>query len=169
MPTVMNVLGPLTNPAGATRQVIGVADPSLLNLIAEALAVLGHTRALVVHGEPGMDELSPLGPTRIVELQGGETREWILDPREELGWEAFEPAELAGGGPEENAAIVKRILKGEQGGAPRAAVVLNAGAAVYVAGQADTLRAGVARAEQALDQGEGWRRLEALRQASNAR
>jgi anthranilate phosphoribosyltransferase len=168
MPTVMNVLGPLTNPAGARRQVVGVADPALLELIAGGLRVLGHERALVVHGHPGLDELSPLGPTDVVELVDGELRRWSFDPRSELGWEPFDPADLAGGSPEENAARVRAVLRGEIGGGARAATVLNAGAAVYVGGLAGSLSEGVARAAAALDAGEGWDRLGALREASRA-
>jgi len=166
MPTIMNVLGPLTNPAGARRQVVGVADPSLLGLIAEALAVLGHERALVVHGEPGMDELSPLGPTRVVELSAGRVEERVFDPRRELGWPEFSAAELAGGSQQENAETVAAVLRGERGGAARAAVALNAGAAIYVADRTPTLREGVESAERALDLGGGWEQLERLREAS---
>jgi anthranilate phosphoribosyltransferase len=90
MPTIMNVLGPLTNPASARRQVVGVSDPQLLPLIAEALAVLGHVRALVVHGAPGLDELSPLGVTSILELKEGEVTRWVFDPQQELGWPAYD-------------------------------------------------------------------------------
>ncbi|MGI9180043.1 MAG: anthranilate phosphoribosyltransferase [Longimicrobiaceae bacterium] len=168
MPTLMNVLGPLTNPAGARRQVVGVSDPSLLELIAPALQVLGHERALVVHGEPGMDELSPIGTTEIVELQGGELRRWTFDPHAELGWSDQDPAELSGGSPDENARKVEGVLRGRLGGAARAAVALNAGAALYIAGQAESLVAGVARAEEAISAGAGWERLEALREATRA-
>jgi anthranilate phosphoribosyltransferase len=166
MPTIMNILGPLTNPAGARRQVVGVADPELLTLIAGALRVLGHERALVVHGEPGMDELSPVGTTRIVELRDGEVRESVFDPRAELGWEAYAAADLAGGDPAENAAVVEGVLKGERGGVARAAVVLNAAAALFVAGRADSIVDGVAIAEQAVSDGAGWERLEMLRDHS---
>lgn len=166
MPTIMNLLGPLTNPAGARRQVVGVADAEVLPLIADALAMLGHERALVVHGEPGLDELSPLGATEVIELRGGETRRWRFDPREELGWPAYDAAELAGGTPSENVATVLGVLKGERRGAARAAVVLNAGAALYVAGMAGSLVEGVSRAEEALDAGAGTERLERLRRAS---
>jgi anthranilate phosphoribosyltransferase len=162
----MNVLGPLTNPALASRQVVGVADPALLPLIAEALRVLDHKRALVVHGEPGMDELSPLGPTRILELDGSEIRDWVFDPREELGWPSYDARELAGGDQAENAALVTGVLQGRVGGGARAAVVLNAAAALYVGGTADSLIDGVRLAEGALDAGAGWERLEALRDAS---
>jgi anthranilate phosphoribosyltransferase len=167
MPTIMNVLGPLTNPALASRQVVGVADPDLLDLIANALRVLGHERALVVHGEPGLDELSPLGPTRILELRDGEVRGWTFDPRSELGWPSYDPAELAGGDQAENAAMVAGVLKGRVKGAARAAVLLNAAAALYVGDAADSLEEGVRLAEEALDRGSAWDRLEALRAASN--
>jgi anthranilate phosphoribosyltransferase len=166
MPTLMNVLGPLTNPAGTRRQVVGVADPKILPLIAEALRVLGHLRALVVHGEPGMDELSPLGSTRMIELRDGELREWTLDPARDLGWGFADASELAGAGREENAAVVAAVLKGERGGAARAAVLLNAAAAVYLADGANSLPAAVEVAGRALDAGEGWRRLELLREAT---
>lgn len=168
MPTLMNVLGPLTNPASARRQVVGVSDPGLLELIAGALSVLGHERALVVHGEPGMDELSPLGRTTIIEVAGHETRRWSFDAQRELGWGAFEPRDLAGGGPEENARIVTGILKGEVGGAARAAVVLNAAAAIYVAGKAGSLVGAIATAEESVDRGSGWERLQALRAATRS-
>jgi anthranilate phosphoribosyltransferase len=167
MPTVMNVLGPLTNPAGARRQVVGVADPALLDLVAGALSVLGHARALVVHGEPGLDELSPLGPTTIVELHDdGEISRWIIDPRSDLGWPEMAPVDLAGGSREENAAIVEAVLRGQGASAARAAVAINAGAAIYVAGQAATLVDGVRVAEEVLDAGSGWGVLERLRNAS---
>ncbi|HET8656368.1 MAG TPA: anthranilate phosphoribosyltransferase [Longimicrobiaceae bacterium] len=166
MPTIMNILGPLTNPAHARRQVVGVSDPSLMRLIAEALGVLGHRRALVVHGEPGMDEFSPLGATRVIELRDGVIDEWVLDPRAEFGWSGFSESELAGGDREENAATVEAVLRGARGGAARAAVTLNAAAALYVAGGVESMRDGVERAERAIDEGAGWERLELLREAS---
>jgi anthranilate phosphoribosyltransferase len=166
MPTVMNVLGPLTNPAGARRQVVGVADPALMELIAGGLRLLGHERALVVHGQPGLDELSPLGPTTVIELKSGELSRWSLDPQAELGWEPFEAGELAGGSPDENAATVRGVLRGEIRGAPRAATLLNAAAAIYVSGMATTLREGIDAATAAIDGGGAWDRLAALREAS---
>jgi anthranilate phosphoribosyltransferase len=167
MPTLMNVLGPVTNPAGARRQVVGVNDPALMPLIAGALRELGHERALVLHGEPGMDELSPVGRTRILELREGEITESEFDPVAELGCSAF-PAveELAGGEREENARKVADVLRGRVGGAARAATVLNAGAALYVAGLAPSLVDGIHRAETALDAGAGWDKLLALREAT---
>jgi anthranilate phosphoribosyltransferase len=167
MPTLMYVLGPLTNPARVARQVVGVSDPALLPLIGGALRLLGHRRALVVHGEPGMDEFSPLGETRVLELDGGELREWTLDPQADLGWPEYALAELAGGDREENAATVAAVLRGERGGAARAAVVLNAAAALYAADLAGSLADGLVAAEAALDAGAGWERLEMLREASH--
>nr|MDQ3388772.1 anthranilate phosphoribosyltransferase [Gemmatimonadota bacterium] len=168
MPTLMNVLGPLTNPAMARRQVVGVSDRGLLELIAGGLRALAHEHAMVVHGEPGMDELSPIGATEVFEVRDGEIRRWSFDPRDELGW-AFAGAEgLAGAEPEENARIVERVLRGDLGGAARAAVTLNAAAALYVGAKAASLAEGVAQAEEALDRGLGWERLLALREATHA-
>lgn len=166
MPTIMNVLGPVTNPAGARRQVVGVSDPALLELIAGALAELGHDRALVVHGAPGMDELSPLGPSEVLEVDGGRVTRRVFDPVEELGWERFGPEGLEGGERRENARKVEEVLRGSVGGAARAAVLLNAGAALYVAGMSESLVAGVRAAEAALDAGRGWDKLRQLREAA---
>lgn len=167
MPTVMNVLGPVTNPAGARRQVVGVSDPSLMELVAGALLELGHERALVLHGEPGMDELSPVGRTRMLELRDGAITEAEFDPRESLGWSGFTVEELSGGERDDNARKVADVLRGRLGGGARAAVTLNAGAAIYLAGIADTLVDGVAAAEAALDAGAGWDKLLALREATS--
>ena len=166
MPTIMNLLGPLTNPAGARRQVVGVSHPELLELIAGALQTLGHARALVVHGEPGLDELSPIGPTDVVELKDGALTRSTIDPSS-FGWSHAEPDELAGGDPAQNARVVVDILSGDRSGAARAAVVLNAGAAVYLGGLAENLAAGVAEAEKALDAGAGMKALERLRSTSH--
>lgn len=168
MPTVMNVLGPLSNPAGAKRQVVGVADSSLLELIAGALQVLGHERALVVHGEPGLDELSPLGVTRGFLVDQGERSPFVIDPQADRGWPAFDPAELGGGSPEENAAMLLAVCRGEREGAGRAAVTLNAGAAIYVAGQADSVWDGVDTAEAAIRSGAAIAAVEALRRFSDS-
>ena len=163
--TIMNVLGPLTNPAGARRQVVGVADPALLPLIAGALRELGHIRALVIHGEPGMDEVSPLGETRVVELAGEEIREYGVSP-EMLGVEPIERADgLAGGDPPANAAVIERVLGGEHGPA-RSAVVMNAAAALLVGGAADSWEDCARLAERSLDQGRAGAALERLRAAS---
>lgn len=167
MPTIMNVLGPLTNPAGARRQVVGVADPALVDLIVQALATLGHSRALVVHGAPGMDEVSPSGATRVAELRDGQVVEREITP-ESLGLERYALEGIAGGEPEDNARLIRRILAGEEAGAARAVVVLNAAAAIYVADRADTLAEGVERAQEAIDAGAALRTLDALIEASNA-
>ena len=165
MPTLMNVLGPVTNPAGARRQVVGVSDPALLELIAGALAELGHERALVVHGQPGLDEVSPIGTTEIVEVNAGTVTRRTFDPAV-LGWEPFTARGLEGGDPQENVRTVVAVLRGETRGVARAAVLLNAGAAIYASGQAGSLEAGVTAAEAALDAGRGWDTLQHLRDAS---
>lgn len=164
--TVMNILGPLTNPAGARRQVIGVADERLLDLIPGALQELGHLRALVVHGAPGMDEVSPLGPTRVAELKDGQVSEYEVD-LEHLGIEPVESSELAGGEPEENAGVILRVLAGEPGAA-RTAVVLNSAAAILVADLCDTWPDAVRLAEKTLDDGAAAGALDSLRVATNA-
>jgi anthranilate phosphoribosyltransferase len=165
VPTIMNLLGPLTNPAGARRQVVGVSDPALLELIASALLELGHDRALVVHGEPGIDELSPLGTTDVIELRDGALRRYQVEPGD-FGWGQFQPKGLAGGGPEENAAIIRGVLGGGGPDVARAAIVLNAGAVIYIAGLADSIEAGVAEAERAIDTGAALERLELMRDAA---
>lgn len=164
VPTVMNIVGPLANPAGAGRQVVGVAERNRMQLLAGALLALGTRHALVVHGEPGLDELSPLGPTHIIEVQGGETREWTLDPVE-LGFRDIPAADLAGGTPEENAVIVEAVLNGRGPRGARAAVILNAAAAMYVGGAARSIAQGVPMATAALEAGEGAAALDRLRRA----
>ncbi|HKJ01604.1 MAG TPA: anthranilate phosphoribosyltransferase, partial [Longimicrobiales bacterium] len=164
--TVMNILGPLTNPAGARRQVMGVADPRLLPLVAHALRELGQERALVVHGARGMDEISPAGPTHVAELSAGEIREYDVSS-EELGLPEADLSDLAGGSPEENAAVISDVLAGAAG-APRRATLLNAGAAIYVAGLAPSLPAAVTLAAASVDEGRARDALERLRAASVA-
>ncbi len=165
IPTIMNILGPLTNPAGARRQVVGVADPSLVELVAKALQELGHLQALVVHGEPGMDELSPVGPTQVTEVDGDSIRSWQVRP-EDVGLTAARLEELAGGEPEENARIIEKVLQGRERGGPRTAVLLNAGAAIFVSGRMADLAQGVAAAEEAVESGSAWEALQRLRAAS---
>ncbi|MFV1986830.1 MAG: anthranilate phosphoribosyltransferase [Gemmatimonadota bacterium] len=159
--TIMNLLGPLANPAGVRRQVVGVASPDLLDLVAASLRELGHERALVVHGEPGLDELSPLGTTRVLCVEGESVSEMSVHPSD-FGWPEFEAADLAGGEPAENAKRVRRVVGGEEGGVARAAVVLNAAAAFWVAGEVDDLAAGVGRAQRSIDSGAALRSLEGL-------
>ncbi len=165
MSTIMNLLGPLTSPARVRRQVVGVATADRLELIAGALAELGHERALVVHGEPGLDELSPLGPTRGVRLEGGRIERLEVRP-EDFGWSGLDAGELAGGTPDENARVAREVLQGDRRGAARAAVVLNAAAAFYVAGRCDDLEAGAELARTSLDSGAALDTLERLRETS---
>jgi anthranilate phosphoribosyltransferase len=166
VPTIMNILGPLTNPARARLQVVGVSDPSLLEIVAGALQALGHERAMVVHGAPGMDELSPIGESDVIELKNGRLDRYVFDPAVELGWERWSPLELEGGEPVDNARIIGTILEGAMAGAPRAAVTLNAGAAIYLAGLADSIRDGVAVAGRTIDEGKASTVLDRLRIAS---
>jgi anthranilate phosphoribosyltransferase len=149
--TVFNFLGPLTNPAGASRQVLGVSDRHYQETIAEALVGLGCERALVVAGEEGVDELTTAGATRVVEVADGGTQEWFVRP-EDVGVEVEPLAAIAGGEPDENAAVVRRVLDGEAGPALEV-VVLNAGAAILVGGRADDLAGGVASAREAISSG----------------
>ncbi len=165
IPTVMNMVGPLANPARAGRQVVGVAEPARLQLIAETLAVLGTRRALVVHGEPGMDEISPLGPTTVVEVDTGALHSWTVDPTI-AGISGIEASDLTGGDPTENAAVITAVLDG--GGPPgaRAAVLLNAAAALYVSREGILFADAVESARTALQAGAGRDALARLRVAS---
>jgi anthranilate phosphoribosyltransferase len=165
IPTVMNIVGPLANPASAGRQVVGVADARRVPLIAGALRTLGTVRALVVHGEPGMDEISPLGTTHVVEIVDGATRDWTIDPARH-GFATGRADELRGGPPAENAAAVLAVMENRAPATAIAAVVLNAAAALFVApdGPADYGDAIVA-AQKGLRDGAGMRALERLRAA----
>lgn len=165
IPTVMNIVGPLANPAGAGRQVVGVGDAHRVPLIAHALRKLGTQHALVLHGEPGLDEVSPLGPTRVVEIRGDDERVFTIDPVE-LDCRANDPAELAGGGPDDNARIVREVLEGKSTPGARAAVILNAAAALYVAGDSTDFSKAVTRAREGLRAGVGIDALDRLRGAS---
>jgi anthranilate phosphoribosyltransferase len=167
VPSVMNLLGPLANPAGVRRQVVGVADPDRAPLVAGALARLGAEHALVVHGRVGMDEIAPQGITDVWEIRAGESvTTWQLDPaRQRLA--IAEVATLAGAEPPANARRIERLLADGRDDAPGlAAVLLNAGAAVYVAGLAPSYDEGVARARAALEAGKGREALERLRRVS---
>jgi anthranilate phosphoribosyltransferase len=149
--TIFNLLGPLTNPAGATRQLVGVADSSYLDTIAGALSRLGTDHALVVASEDGLDELSITAPTAVVEVRDGALERYTISP-EEVGLAQSHPDEVPGGDPEANAATARRIFAGQRGGA-RDLAVLNAGAAIYAADQAESLKEGVRAAEAAIDSG----------------
>jgi anthranilate phosphoribosyltransferase len=158
--TVFNVLGPLTNPAGARAQVVGVYAPSLVRTIADVLAQLGARRAFVVHGAAGIDELSPAGPNLVCEVVEGRVREREIDPLD-LGIPRCDPSELRGGSPAENAAAIRAVFAGDDGGR-RSAVVLNAAGAIAAAGHAADLREGVGLAREAIDSGAAGERLEEL-------
>lgn len=164
MRTIFNVLGPLTNPAGARRQLIGVYAAELVEVIARVLADLGTEHALVVHGADGLDEITTTGPTRVAEVRDGEVRVFSLEP-ERFGLRRAALPDLAGGSPEENAERMGRVLAGEAGPlAPLADITaLNAGAALYVGGLARDLEQGVERARETLAAGSGGAKLEQLR------
>ncbi len=164
--TVFNVLGPLANPAGARDGVFGVYAPELAHTYAGALASLGARHAFVVHGAGGLDELSPTGPNLVLEVVGGTTRQWTLDPRE-LGMTAVDPSGLAGGDAAVNAAAIRAVLDGEPG-VRRDAVTLNAGAALVAAGLAGGVAEGVEQAREAIDSGRAAETLSALASFSEA-
>lgn len=169
IPTVMNIVGPLANPAGAGRQVVGVADVKRVPLIAGALRALGTVHALVVHGEPGMDEISPLGTTHVVEIRDGAIREWTVDPAR-YGFASGDAAELAGGPPAQNAAAVRAVLEGSAPPTAIAAVVLNAAAALYVApGGPTDYGDAIDAARAGLRDGAGLRALARLRVAHGSK
>ena len=158
--TVFNVLGPLTNPARARAQVVGVYSEALVQPIAEALAQLGAHRAFVVHGAGGIDELSPVGPSFVCEVVDGNVHERTITP-EDLGLQRCRLEDLAGGAPGENAAAIRRVFAGEQGGR-RDAIVLNAAGAIAAGGHADDLREGLAIAQATIDSGAAAARLDEL-------
>lgn len=159
--TAFNLLGPLTNPAGATRQIVGVSRPEHTELVARTLGRLGAERAWVVHGAGGLDELSTLGHTKVSELVDGTVNTFYVHPAD-VGLPVAARADLAGGTAAENAALVRRLLDGETG--PRRDIVLlNAGAALFVAGLADTLADGIVGAAQSVDSGRARIVLDQLR------
>jgi anthranilate phosphoribosyltransferase len=158
--TVFNVLGPLTNPAGARAQVVGVYSPELVRTLAEVLAALGARRAFVVHGAGGIDELSPAGANLVCEVVDGAVRDREIDPLE-LGVARCAPEELRGGSPEENAQAIRDVFTGADGGR-RDAILLNAAGAIAAGGHAEDLREGLALARAAVDSGAAAERLEAL-------
>jgi anthranilate phosphoribosyltransferase len=159
--TVFNVLGPLTNPAGARAQVVGVYSPGLVRTIAEVLARLGARRAYVVHGAGGIDELSPVGENLVAEVVDGEVLERTLDPESELGIPRCGVEELRGGSPPENAEAIREVFAGANGGR-RDAILLNAAGAIAAGGHAADLREGLEVARTALDSGAAAERLELL-------
>src|SRR5262245_34453854 len=162
--TAFNLLGPLTNPAGATRQVVGVPRADLTDLLARSLRLLGSTRAWVVHGADGIDEISTTGHTKVSECRDGSVHTFYIHPSE-FGIRKATLTELLGGDAAENAAIVRRVLEGHAG-APRDAVVLNAGAALFVANRVESVREGINVATTAIDSGAALATLETMVRAS---
>ena len=165
--TVFNILGPLSNPAGANMELMGVFDQSLVEPLAQVMANLGVTRGMVVYGQDRLDEISMSAPTSVCEIKDGTFTSYELAP-EQFGYERCEKDALQGGTPEENAQITRAILTGAEQGAKRQAVCLNAGAALYIAGKAETIAKGVRRAEQLLDSGAALAKLEEFIRESNA-
>lgn len=163
--TVFNILGPLSNPAGANMEVMGVYDETLVEPLARVLCNLGVTRAMVVYGQDGLDEISMGAPTKVCEVKNGEFSSYEITP-EQFGFKRCDRSELEGGTPEENAEITKAILGGEKG-TKRNAVALNAGAALYIAGKAETLEAGIRLAESLIDSKAAMRKLEDFIKYSN--
>ena len=163
--TIFNILGPLANPASANLQVMGVYDESLVEPLAKVLSNLGVKRALVVYGQDRLDEISASAETAVCEVKDGTFKSYTISP-EQFGLTRCKKEELTGGTPDENAAITKAVLAGEQG-ARRTAVVLNAGAGLYVAGKADSIEAGVRLAEELIDSGKAEKKLEEFVKYSN--
>ncbi len=164
--TIFNVLGPLTNPAGARAQIVGVYSAELVRPLAEVLAQLGARRAFVVHGAGGVDELSPAGPNQVAEVVDGGVHERAIDPLE-LGIERCAPGDLRGGSPDENAAAIRDVLAGADG-PRRDAILLNAAGAVAAAGHAEDLREGLELARRAVESGGARQRLDELVEFSRA-
>ena len=164
--TIFNILGPLTNPAGAGRLLLGVFEPALTEVIAHVLAELGAVRAWVVHGEPGVDEISLAGPTRVSDLNGGNVTTFEVKP-EDVGIERKAMDTIQVDSPAASAAVIRDVLKGAAG-APRDAVLLNAGAALIVAGLADDWAGGVKKAAEVIDTGKAAATLAALVKVSHA-
>ena len=164
--TVFNILGPLSNPAGANMELMGVYDEALVEPLAQVMANLGVTRGMVVFGQDSLDEISMSAPTSVCEIKDGKFTSYVLTP-EQFGYERCKKEELQGGTPQENAEITKAILEGKETGAKRHAVCLNAGAALYIAGKAASIEAGVKMAEQLIDSGAALKKLEEFIQKSN--
>jgi anthranilate phosphoribosyltransferase len=164
--TIFNLLGPLTNPAGARRQLVGVSDPAFLETIGGALARLGVDRALVVSSEDGLDEVSSAAPTKVVEVNGEELRSYVLRP-EDVGVDSDGGEALQGGAPEQNAAVTRSILEGGETRPPgEALAAINAGAAIYVAGAARDIAEGVQAARAAIADGRALRAMDGYIEAS---
>ena len=163
--SIFNILGPLTNPAGAKRQVIGVYDPALTDALAKVLNNLGSERAFIVRGEDGLDEITLADETRVTELKDGSIRTYHIKP-EDFGFERCSPEELLGGGPDDNAEIIMGVLEGKKGPA-RDIVILNAAAAITVGGLSSKIEEGIAIAHGSIDSGVALERLERLKEITN--
>ena len=164
--TVFNILGPLSNPAGANMELMGVYDELLVEPLAQVMANLGVTRGMVVFGQDSLDEISMSAPTSVCEIRDGWFQSYEITP-EQFGYTRCSKEDLVGGTPAENAEITRAILKGEERGPKRQAVCLNAGAALYIAGKAESMEAGVRKAEELIDSGAALKKLEEFIQASN--
>lgn len=164
--TVFNILGPLTNPVHPKRQLLGVYDESLVEPLARVLYSLGVKNGMVVYGREKLDEISACGPTFVCEFHNGEYKTYDISP-EDFGLESCKPSDLTGGAPEENAAITRAILSGEECGPKRNAVLLNAGASLYIGGKADSIAEGVKLAGELIDSGKAMEVLMKLTQLSN--
>ena len=164
--TVFNILGPLSNPAGANMELMGVYDQSLVEPLAQVMANLGVNRGMVVYGQDSLDEISMCAPTSVCEIRDGKFTSYEITP-EQFGYERCEKGALTGGTPAENAEITKAILKGEEKGSKRQAVCLNAGAALYIAGKAASIEEGVKLAESLIDSGAALKKLEEFVEETN--
>ena len=164
--TVFNILGPLSNPAGANMELMGVYDQSLVEPLAQVMANLGVNRGMVVYGQDSLDEISMCAPTSVCEIRDGKFTSCEITP-EQFGYERCEKGALTGGTPAENAEITKAILKGEEKGPKRQAVCLNAGAALYIAGKAASIEEGVKLAESLIDSGAALKKLEEFVEETN--
>lgn len=164
--TVFNILGPLSNPAGANMELMGVYDESLVVPLAQVMANLGVTRGMVVFGQDKLDEISMSAPTSVCEIKDGTFTSYEVTP-EQFGYTRCQKEELVGGTPAENAEITRKILSGEEKGAKRQAVCLNAGAALYIAGKAESIEAGVKMAEELIDSGAALAKLNQFIEESN--
>ena len=164
--TVFNILGPLSNPAGANMELMGVYDEALVVPLAQVMANLGVTRGMVVFGQDKLDEISMSAPTTVCEIKDGTFTSYELTP-EQFGYARCQKEELVGGTPTENAEITRKILSGEEKGAKRKAVCLNAGAALYIAGKAESMKAGVKMAEELIDSGAALTKLNQFIEESN--
>lgn len=164
--TVFNILGPLSNPAGANMELMGVYDQSLVEPLAQVMANLGVNRGMVVYGQDSLDEISMCAPTSVCEIRDGKFTSYEITP-EQFGYERCEKGALTGGTHAENAEITKAILKGEEKGPKRQAVCLNAGAALYIAGKAASIEEGVKLAESLIDSGAALKKLEEFVEETN--